>query len=438
MKSAIKKYLFNQIYNSIYLGVILMEKIKNFNIKNFGPINEADINIGKINIVAGHNSTGKSTASKFLYCYLKSSCSKRQDFAYESLKYQIFQVLSRLNHDYRYSRKIRDWGLEDILDDYERSKDEFYGSDDNEFDKYFNKEIEDIDNFIELIQENDEPLHVSMMKNLLKIEFSRDFGSMDYESVVTVSVENSNDIPSSSESKPSNYSLFDIYDVFYIDTFSIFDVDRLPSRFRYRRQGYVDHVEYLKSMLRDEADESIELFDEKRNKKIIEVENKISKIIKGTIEFNRGNFVYTPKNSEPCSMLNTASGIKQIGVIQRLLSNRKLKEGSFLIIDEPEVNLHPEWQFKLAEILVILVKDLNISIYINTHSPMLVESMEVFTKYYELEEDTNFYLTKRFDERTYDFVEIGYDNLYDLYDNLSRPFDSIEVFRLKTEYRKGN
>ena len=42
-------------------------------------------------------------------------------------------------------------------------------------------------------------------------------------------------------------------------------------------------------------------------------------------------------------MGNTASGIKQIGVVQLLLSNRKLQENSVLIIDEPEVNLHPEW-----------------------------------------------------------------------------------------------
>ena len=60
--------------------------------------------------------------------------------------------------------------------------------------------------------------------------------------------------------------------------------------------------------------------------------------------------MHYPNNSTPCDMQSTASGIKQIGVIQLLLSNCKLKEDSFLIIDELEVNLHPEWQFKLAEI----------------------------------------------------------------------------------------
>ena len=116
----------------------------------------------------------------------------------------------------------------------------------------------------------------------------------------------------------------------------------------------------------------------------------------------------------------------------------KLQPGTFLIIDEPEVNLHPEWQFKFAEILVLLAKELDINIYLNSHSPMFIEAMEVLTQYYDLEEDTNFYLTEKHDENTYDFVKIEYDNLYEIYDNLAKPFDAIEVYRLKNEYKKGN
>ena len=41
-------------------------------INDFGQINYAKINIKKINVVGGVNSSGKSTVSKILYCYLKS------------------------------------------------------------------------------------------------------------------------------------------------------------------------------------------------------------------------------------------------------------------------------------------------------------------------------------------------------------------------------
>ena len=62
-----------------------MEDITTFRIRNFGPVDEADLDIGKINIIGGHNATGKSTVSKLLYCFLKASCDKRPDFAFESV-----------------------------------------------------------------------------------------------------------------------------------------------------------------------------------------------------------------------------------------------------------------------------------------------------------------------------------------------------------------
>ena len=40
-------------------------------INEMWSINNANIDIGKINIIGGNNSTGKSTTSKLLYCFLK-------------------------------------------------------------------------------------------------------------------------------------------------------------------------------------------------------------------------------------------------------------------------------------------------------------------------------------------------------------------------------
>ena len=413
-----------------------MEDIMNFQIRNFGPIEEVDMDIGKINIIGGHNATGKSSASKLLYCFLKASCNKRQDFAYESLSGSIMAVLNRLNQDIRYSRKTRNMDFTELLEEYEHSKDEYYNSPEYTYDKFNERDIAEIDNSIDEIQKNDDALYLSILRNLLSIEFPNNDLNADIsfnedfeENSFNLSSLFSHNINSFDNIKPGYYH--EIYDVFYVDSFSIFDINRLPSRIKLRRNGYYDHVDYLNLMLREGEDESIEMFDEKRNKKIIEVENKIKKIINGQIEFNNG-FKFISKDSEPCLMQNTASGIKQIGVIQLLLSNRKLKEDSFLIIDEPEVNLHPEWQFKFAEILTILVKDLNISIYVNTHSPMFIEAIEVFSEYYGLKEDTYYYLTK-FKYFGHEFEYVNVDELYELYDNLSKPYRTIERYRIKSK-----
>ena len=119
-----------------------------------------------------------------------------------------------------------------------------------------------------------------------------------------------------------------------------------------------------------------------------------------------------------------------------LLSNRKLTEHSFLIIDEPEVNLHPEWQVEFAEMIVLMIKELNISIFINTHSPFLAEALEVYAKYYKIYDETNFYLTEKVkDEEKYDYVLMENDDISEVYKNLGNPFDTLNKIRFETELR---
>lgn len=79
---------------------------------------------------------------------------------------------------------------------------------------------------------------------------------------------------------------------------------------------------------------------------------------------------------DPILCPNIASGLKNILTIQKLLDNGYLNSNSLLLIDEPEVNLHPEWQVKFAEILVLLYKELGIRIILNTHSPYFMRAIE--------------------------------------------------------------
>lgn len=420
-----------------------MEELMNFKVKNFGPINNADMVIGKINIIGGHNATGKSTASKLLYCFLKANSNKRQDFAYESLGNLMRRVMRHMGRHIPRIYDYDDGNSPELFEEYEQLKEEYYNSENYEYNKFFERDVEDLDESIKIIDENSDSLYLSILRNLLRLEFSTrnlngfisiDGGSEDNEYSFSANfLENK---VSSDDAFKSNGSV-DIYDTFYIDSFSIFDINNKSSIISARRSGYYDHVEYLKLMLQDDVDESIELFDEKRSKNIIDVEDRIEEIINGKIEFDKGRFTYVSEGSDPCAMNNTASGIKQIGVIQLLLANRKLKEDSFLIIDEPEVNLHPDWQFKLARILILLAKELNITIYVNTHSPMFIEAIEVFTKYYDFEDETFYYLTKP-DGQGFKFKYINPDDLYELYDQLSEPYGVLDGYRLKAKYNEEN
>ncbi len=138
------------------------------------------------------------------------------------------------------------------------------------------------------------------------------------------------------------------------------------------------------------------------------------------------------KDDNNYHMKNTASGVKQLGIIQILLSNRILTRDSFLIMDEPETHLHPEWQVKLAKLVILLIKELNITVFINSHSPQFIEAIEVYSTKYGLKNETNFYLSQK-DENSakYNVKQIPLDKLYELYNNLGDPYDIIDKVRGK-------
>ena len=112
----------------------------------------------------------------------------------------------------------------------------------------------------------------------------------------------------------------------------------------------------------------------------------MDELINGEFNFNNRGLLEFKQDEKIFDLNNTSSGIKSIGMLQLLLENRKLKENTYLIMDEPEVHLHPEWQVKLAKIFVLLVKDLNVKLFINSHSPQFIEALEVYSTKYGLKD----------------------------------------------------
>ena len=134
--------------------------------------------------------------------------------------------------------------------------------------------------------------------------------------------------------------------------------------------------------------------------------------------------------------VNISSGIQQIAVVQTLLHNKKFIPGTYLIIDEPEVNLHPEWQIKFAEILVLLVKELDIKLYLNSHSPMFIEAISLYSEYYDLLEDTNFYLTEKQGNDKFNFIKIDPKDMGAVYENLTKPYDELDKLKAKILFKE--
>ena len=127
-------------------------------------------------------------------------------------------------------------------------------------------------------------------------------------------------------------------------------------------------------------------------------------MLNGNFKFNQLDNIFSfESNGKSFDVKNISSGYKQIGVLQKLLVNNQLTRKSFLIFDDPETNLHPEFQIELAQIIVQMVKKLDIMVYINSHSPFIIEALEVYSKKEGIEDLTNFYMCESIDDELNEF-----------------------------------
>ena len=212
----------------------------------------------------------------------------------------------------------------------------------------------------------------------------------------------------------------DISKVFYFDSFSLFD----------NKSGGTYFLEHVKSL-----EAALEITEDSNDEEL-EVEKLIKEILGGQIKKENGELFFVRENGIKTHMKNTSSGVKQVAIIQTLLNNNELEPNSFLIMDEPEVNLHPEWQIKFAKILVLLVKELDLSIYIASHSPFFIEAIELYSQYYGLLDESFFYLTQKAEGYQYDIVSVDSNNLEAIYRNLGQPYDILDKIKMDLMFKK--
>jgi len=150
----------------------------------------------------------------------------------------------------------------------------------------------------------------------------------------------------------------------------------------------------------------------------------IEQIIKGKVYYDNNQediFFIKEEFENPLLMDKTSSGIKMFGFFQILLLNGSIKEGTVLVLDEPEVHLHPKWQLEMAKIIVELVKN-GVKILVNSHSPYMIEALQ---RYSELEKvNSDFYLAE--DGYINKVNDSNAQTLEKIFEKLAEPFDVFE------------
>ncbi|MCH9662351.1 MAG: AAA family ATPase [Gammaproteobacteria bacterium] len=150
-----------------------------------------------------------------------------------------------------------------------------------------------------------------------------------------------------------------------IDPFQF--LGKFSSRYPLPVKNNIDYIRRQRSADLPESELS------KNHPKIIEYFNNI---IGGEYKIDEGGFFYIPKTGRHrLSMTESSSSIRSL-LILGLYLKHTAKIGDLLIIDEPELNLHPSNQRLLARLLAKLV-NVGIQVFITTHSDFIVKEINI-------------------------------------------------------------
>lgn len=415
------------------------------NIKNFANIKEASIKIDGITVIAGENNTGKSTIGKILFASFNSLrdidkkvnseinysirdllmdfikrvtfYSPKKNILVETItrRFKLNDIVSNILNDINSNEDNNKENIENIIIDNIREYT-------NTNDKFTKENIEFLANRI--IEYN----NISRKKIALNL-ITKYYNDLFYKQINSRIFKNTNaeiklnDFGISFEFKNDKCAKFkkNIYEnsVFLID--NPFVLDKIYSSYSSSITDLylIDKIRHIynKDYIVDKT-----LVEEK-----LEIIYKmLSNAINGKI-INKDNDFYLEFDNiaEPISIHNLSAGLKSFTIIKMMLEEGILKEKDILVLDEPEIHLHPKWQLLYAEIIVLIQKVFNLHIVITTHSPYFLESIELFTKKHGIDDKTNYYLSDINIKENYSTINLVNDRISDIYYKMATPIEDL-------------
>ncbi|MCL2095600.1 MAG: AAA family ATPase [Oscillospiraceae bacterium] len=344
-------------------------------LKNVGRLKSADVEIAGITIIAGENNTGKSTVGKMLFCIFTG---------FMNIENQILLEKSLDNM----SKKLRELNIPD--------SDIFYGIIGRVLENEFDMQINNIYS----------PEEIS--KITLKIK----------DSEIKMEIQNNNEE-------------MEIYDyislkseIIYIDSPLVIDKTSNPWRER-----IPDHRHLLRCLLNRDKTVSVaeELVYLKRVEKILGLINTAcpGKMVQKKNE----DFFYREEQKKVIlniETVNMATGLKTFAILKTLMLDFKILDNAPLILDEPEIHLHPKWQLVFAEVIVMLQKEFNLHILINTHSPYFLDAIEVYSKKHGVSDKCRYYLAEILEDGKSSEISDVTNKLSKVYKKLFDPIQDLE------------
>lgn len=386
-------------------------------IKNFSGISNAVIEYNGFTIVTGTNSTGKSTLGKtlnFIFKEFKNTNQKYIEYLYFSLNRRIEEFfamdntlfaksLSEADEFLQYlrydaipklvnAREVGDVEEEILIINTVKAK--CYditieiADDENELNVITGNlvrfpEVGFYKRFIDILNmSKNEALH-NLLRSNIRQYFDLPYNkSTRDELFVELKIKNDSTIVKSD----FNSQLYDIENyvdiknnVFYIDddVLSVLDdiiysLDREKSDYKnlwYRtRNKFLNDVIKIKNELELESDIERAAYRADTD----EIRKKINAVYSSALLFDNDDEISTSSN-------DIAVGFKLFILLDKLLEHGIFTEKDVVILDEPEIHIHPSLQVDLAQMLYELREALDLTMVVNTHSPFFIEALTTIT-----------------------------------------------------------
>ena len=220
-------------------------------------------------------------------------------------------------------------------------------------------------------------------------------------------------------------------EVIYIDDpFALDEIRTIPPFFKII--NYTNHRWHLQSKLiniyndssvKDAINEII------TSNKIDNILTKINTICSGEmIQNRRVGFGYKKSNSDiVLDIKNISTGLKTFVILKTLLLNGGLEENGTIVLDEPEIHLHPEWQLLFAELIVLIQKEFGMHILLNTHSPYFLRAIQVYSAKYEIADKCKYYMSENISDKA--MIKDVTTSINEVYAKLAKPLETLEIER---------
>jgi predicted ATPase len=421
-------------------------------VNNFAKIKKADIIVDGITVIAGENNTGKSTIGKVIFSIFNSLSDIEDKIINERIrvienanrtilrsnidliegsKSMAIRNLSRILR--RISNGVRQLMNDEIAISLEKIRKIVSESIQLwEFSSFPEELIDEItESTSEILCLPEKTIVEEMITSFFNDVFHSQINSLALgdalKAILKLEIKGKVDeiIFENNECKSYVDEINIIHKAIYID--NPFIIDELS---KYNNLSTMNNM--LKYLLVDKYREN--MFDGiietvLAKEKLSDIYEKLQNVVNGNIILGKDEEFYLENKDydKPICFHNLSTGLKSFVILKMLLEKGCLKDKDVLILDEPEIHLHPQWQITYAEMIVLLQKQFDLSVVVTTHSPYFMDAINLFSYKYGIDKKVNYYVSTM--ENNHVELECVTDNIEAIYKKMSSPIQVLESLR---------